>query len=403
MDYDKTEEIVGFQKEIIDRIPDIVDPDTRMELIEAIETDIDSSDPNRIRLLWHVRSMYINNEEPPASMVIALALCYRSGALEGELKEVQQTFYDQHPDLAHHLEEWTVHGAEVLGRKLREKGENRPGNGKGPSRAAAVRDDDEIQEIGSSRAVSKGKGKRVAPHDDSYDDINPFKKRIDNTDVNHVDDENTPRLNLLFRHETPEEVPDHLSPEDDNNTTRTRETTLNLNKTDFPRVPIRDDRAATADAMLTPRNPVPIPPKAASLLARDCAAKMHTERKEARQAARAEMKQRLVAITADLTDKLSHANTLRHEHEDLLANRPATLNEKTMAEFIAKSHDLTSRAMKHQTDAIRGILEVGRVREQLATSTIQHLEERVDNMAKYMNAVSEFARNEAMRRGLMQE
>ncbi|KAJ0301659.1 uncharacterized protein N0V96_007638 [Colletotrichum fioriniae] len=107
---EKFVDLVDFKKKIVNRIPATVSDTYRSTLIKTIDYFIDTPDPVNCTLFWKVNAEYVSNVEPPSHFVIALCLASDSLALEGQALEFQKDFYAKNPDVAHHLNEWTVQG-----------------------------------------------------------------------------------------------------------------------------------------------------------------------------------------------------------------------------------------------------------------------------------------------------
>ncbi|KAK7458212.1 hypothetical protein CaCOL14_006655 [Colletotrichum acutatum] len=107
---EKFADLHDYKKKIVDRIPATVSDTYRSTLIKTIDYFIDTPDPGNCTLFWKVNAEYVSNVEPPSHFVIALCLASPSLALEGQALEFQKDFYAKNPDVAHHLNEWTVQG-----------------------------------------------------------------------------------------------------------------------------------------------------------------------------------------------------------------------------------------------------------------------------------------------------
>ncbi|KAL0932038.1 uncharacterized protein CTRU02_212991 [Colletotrichum truncatum] len=373
----KSSDMADYQSRIIERIPATVPDAYRMILVETIENLVDNpGDPEDTTLRWRIQAAYHSNTEPQAHEVTAMALCFESGALEGELLDAQKRFYNTHLDLYQHLHEWTVRGLAHM-RTVQNRRRN-------IATAAAVGEGSSSYATESTLLTGI---KRKAPSDgDFLSNANPSKKSSTTPiDSLHVENENTPRLNQLARSQFRGLSEDLASP-----------AAPDLKTTNFPKLSLLSDQVLTVDTPDSPRNnntnhPASI---AATMPAEyDTVTAPSLSHNETRKS-KAELNARIDYLNTRAVDKLSHAETLRNEHSSLSDKR--SLNEdpiEGLNSFVNASHNLSSRAMRYHDKAIRATGEATRLQADITNATMDELDKRISRLENVMVGLGHLARS----------
>lgn len=175
----KSAELAKYQATLINRIPTIVSAAYRQAVIETIERLIDNVNPEESSLRWRIQAAFHSDTEPASHEVIALALTFESGALEGPLLAVQKAFYKNHMKIRKHRKEWSIPG--LTGAiNCADSDDDEVDNGEGPSAQGMKRKISEVIDL-------------------TNDDDNKGRKPTTDPASSHVESENTPRLNQLAK------------------------------------------------------------------------------------------------------------------------------------------------------------------------------------------------------------
>ncbi|KAK1979954.1 hypothetical protein LZ30DRAFT_595740, partial [Colletotrichum cereale] len=414
----------AYKQRLVGRIPATVSAGYRSALVDAIEAQVDTPGLD-CGLRWAVEAAYHNGAEPPSHEVVALCLCFGSGALEGDTLRIQRAFYARQPGLAHHMRDWSLRG-------LVDK------------HNAKVRAGDIDASLITTTAVARRK-KRPAS---AVEDLSPGPTAhrpdppVDPTTV-YYESNNTPRLNSLVksRHTGPKKstaahrgptipqaILDRLPPSfmDPgiggfaqlkqllNPSADTIQDTLppSGRAGGLPSSgSIFGDPRGTAGPRSPSVTPVPVGPgsplpggdpatqdtkqAAAAAIATTTASpdakdtpgtageNPWTVADDAAAEARlASLAAQIAAHRRRARDKLQHAAALREEHVRAAERQPLEGGARS-ADVVARvneAHSLAGRCLRHQEEAVAAISEAGRLEGERAEEAFRRIERHLDRI-----------------------
>ncbi|KAK2000075.1 hypothetical protein LX36DRAFT_689667 [Colletotrichum falcatum] len=414
-----------YKQRLVERIPATVSDGYRAILADTIEVRVDVPGLD-CTLRWAVEAAYHNSTEPPAHEVVALCLCFGSGALEGDVLRAQRGFYARYPGLAHHIRDWSLRG-------LIDKHEAkvRAGDIDGPLITAAARRNKRPASVVEGLSPAPTARRPTPP-------VDPF--------TIYYESDNTPRLNSLVKgHPTgpkksaaprgpavPQAILDRLPPSfmDPNigcfaQLKRLRDPSADtVRETISPSgragcgptssVSIFGDPRSTADprspsatpATIRPGSPLPSAggdsstqdtkeAAAAAVTAVPATASPNANNTPGITAdnpwtvADAASETRLACLAAQIAahrqrarDKLQHAAVLREEHARAAERQPLG-DDARPADVVARvneSHGLVSRCIGHQEEAVAAVAEAGRLEGERAEEIFRRTERRIDRI-----------------------
>ncbi|KAF4814651.1 hypothetical protein CGCSCA5_v007588 [Colletotrichum siamense] len=374
----KSPELVEYHQFLIDRIPSNVTDSFRMAIIDVIEQRVEFPDPNDCNLLWYIQNEYENDREPKAAEVVALALCYEKGAIEGSIYDIQQKYYVKHSDLAHNIHKWTIAG--ISGQPVQETDESgtaSPDAEFADLHASFKQPDPFADLLNDPSESSKAKGKRKASDEDDEAAKRARLSRLSHN--NYTDNEDTPLLNKLMASALapPKKSSKKGNPKTTASSSRNQSQDANpgptaaLMVTSFPRVPMTSNHAATSDRNNTGQRQMPVTPNAGSRRTRSSPV-------ENLEAAKTAQTQAIIDVLhKQATDKLAHAEALRKENSAALDQQPADMDLAALTEHVTRTSGLNSRIHSYHESAIKDLSEAVRLqREQDNTSfnRLNHME-----------------------------
>ncbi|KAK1579473.1 uncharacterized protein LY79DRAFT_694028 [Colletotrichum navitas] len=406
----------AYKQRLVERIPATVSDDYRKMLVDTIEAQVDMPSLD-CGLRWAVEAAYHNGIEPPSHEVVALCLCFGSGALEGDVLRVQRSFYARQPRLAHHIRDWSLrglvdkHSAKVCAGDIDDP----------PTTAAARRKKRPASAVGD-----------LSPPPTACRPEPP----VDPFTVYHESDD-TPRLNSLVKSHhaepkksaTPEDpaVPqailDRLPPSfmdprvggfaqlkqlRSPGTDTIRDTVPPSGRTGGPAtfVSLFSDPRSTAGpvpvglgSLLFGGDPATRDTKEAAAAAAIAAATATaspnasdtpgTAAENPWAVADAAAETRLASLAAQIAghrrrarDKLQHAATLRGEHARAAERQPLEVGAlpADIVTRVNEDHGLASRCLRHQEEAVAAVAEADRLEGERAEEVFRRIERRLDRI-----------------------
>ncbi|KAF3807661.1 hypothetical protein GCG54_00007394 [Colletotrichum gloeosporioides] len=381
----KSPELVEYHQFLINRIPSNVTDAFRMAIIDVIEKRVEFPDPNDCNLLWYIQNEYENDREPKAAEVVALALCYEKGAIEGGIYEIQQEYYAKHSDLAHNIHKWTIAG--IAGQPVQETDES----GTASPDAEFADPYDSLQQpdpFTDPSESSNAKGKRKVSDEDDEAAKRARLSRLSHND--YTDNEDTPLLNKLMANvlAPPKKSSKKGTPKTAASSSRNQSQdanpgpTANLMVTSFPRVPMTSNHAATSDRNNTGQRQMPVTPNASSRRTR-------TSPVENPEAAKTAQTQAIIDVLhKQATDKLAHAEALRKENSAALDQRPADMDLAALTEHVTHTNGLNSRIHSYHESAIKDLSEAVRLQREQDNASFN----RLNHMESILSVIGSAAR-----------
>ncbi|KAH0443528.1 hypothetical protein CcaCcLH18_00841 [Colletotrichum camelliae] len=387
----KSPELVEYHQFLINRIPVNVTDSFRMAIIDVIEKRVEFPDPNDCNLLWYIQNEYENDREPKAAEVVALALCYEKGAIEGGIYEIQQEYYAKHPDLAHNIHKWTIAG--IAGQPVQETDESGTASPDAEFtdyyesfQMADPFESFKAAEQPDSSESSEAKGKRKASDEDDEAAKRARLSRLSHND--YTDNEDTPLLNKLMasalapkkpsKKGTPKTAASSRSQSQDAN----RGPIAALMVTSFPRVPMTSNHAATSDRNNAGQRQMPVTPNVGSRRTRASPV-------EQPEAAKMAQTQAIIDVLhKQATDKLAHAEALRKENSSALDQRPADMDLAALTEHVTRISGLDSRIHSYHESAIKDLSEAVRLQRDQDNASFN----RLNHMESILSVIGSAAR-----------
>lgn len=421
---DKPVSLVACHAQLIARIPATVTPAYRNILIKTIEKEVDNADTEDCSLKWTVQAAYHSNTEPASHEVVALSLCFDSGALEGGALEHQRKFYASHPGLAHHMHDWTIQGlVDKHNEKVR-------AFDIGPAAAGAAATSARVLDgAGDDYRAPRGEKRKASGFEGFSSGLAGKRRDLDaHKESTYTENKDTPRLNNLVKNRLKAKNPP-------TGTFPVLARTLpyaDLSRTASVLPPSRF-RSLTAnggtglfpEARVPPFTPVGLGSSIlgrgtgnendnrssnngkdtiATLIAAAAAANpinTRTETETETVAAVAKLSAEIEEHHKKAADRIAHAKTLREERRTLAREQP--ISEATTIQgvraFVLKSHELEDRAVKHQEDAIRHLGEAARLQGERALVAVEGLERRYAKVERFISGIGGLAKRE--REGLL--
>ncbi|GKT47909.1 uncharacterized protein ColSpa_08090 [Colletotrichum spaethianum] len=430
--------LLAYKQKLVERIPNTVSVGYRNTLLDTIEAEVDVPSLD-CKLRWTVEAAYHNNTEPKSHEVVALSLCFDSGALEDDSRRAQCDFYAKHLDLAHHMRHWSLRGLiDKHDAKVRAGGINATlvisGDGNAAGGSGSTHTDKAL--------TAARRQKRPAS---AVEDLTPGPTgrhpdpMVDPSTVYH-ESKYTPRLNSLVKSSgakpkravapkgpvIPQAVLDRLPPSfmdpgiggfaqlkqlRNLDAGEKRNTLPPSNRTDSLRnsVSIFGDPSGTAAAGWSSASPIPIhqgsplpggdsesqdtKEAAAAAIAAAAGSKTNDTPGDTAEnpwvVAETAAETRLSSLAAQIAqhhrrarDKLQHAAALRNEHARMTERQPLEdgASPKDLAIYINESHGLAGRSLRYQEEAVAAVVEAGRLESERAEEMFERISRRIDRV-----------------------
>ncbi|GJC90151.1 hypothetical protein ColLi_12989 [Colletotrichum liriopes] len=435
--------LLTYKQKLAERIPAIVSTDYRNTLLDTIEAQVDVPSLD-CKLRWTVEAAYHNNTEPASHEVVALCLCFDSGALEDDSLRVQRGFYAKHSGLAHHMRDWSLRGLiDKHNAKVRAGDISAPLITHGDGAAADSVAGDGVAGRTDRALAAARREKRPASAVEDLSPGPPARRPHPPVDPSTIyyESRNTPRLNSLVKNRgtkskrtvapgrpvIPQAVLDRLPPSfmdpstggfaqlsqlANPDTGMTRNMLPPSNRVDsFANSgSIFGNPGGIAAAGSSSAAPVPTglgspfpggdsenqdtKDTAAAAIAA-AAAGDNTSDTPGNNAenpwvvAETATEARLASLAAQIAmhrqrarDKLQHARALREEHDKMAERQPleGSAGIKDFVVYINESHSLAGRSIKHQEEAVAAVAEAGRLESELVEEALKSVNQRMDRV-----------------------
>ncbi|OLN83705.1 hypothetical protein CCHL11_09716 [Colletotrichum chlorophyti] len=347
-------DLLVYQAKLVARIPSFVSDTYRILLVEAIRSQVNEASTN-CNLKWKVHADYHSKAEPPSHEVVALALCYKTGALEGEVRRVQEAFYADNPSIAHHLTDWTLDGlVDNHNRKVR-AGDiaNVPMASTESHQSCAFKNEDDD-------ATPSLSGSQRPANEDSREEQEPYQESEDTPLLNKLAMTHIPRRStkgkLPVYVRMPSPVYTHSEP---------------------PR-PV-DGTNTSACASNTAKDPINLVDV------------------ETAQETTLRLTADIKAQHARARDEISQSETLRAEIASLVEQQPiadGNVTEQGLRDLVLEGRRLDDRILKHHADAIKALFEIVRLQGEKDAAAMEGLDKRVKRVENVLAGIGNMERRE---------
>ncbi|GKT53069.1 hypothetical protein ColTof4_13519 [Colletotrichum tofieldiae] len=398
--------LLTYKQKLAERIPAIVSTDYRNTLLDTIEAQVDVPSLD-CKLRWTVEAAYHNNTEPASHEVVALCLCFDSGALEDDSLRVQRGFYAKHSGLAHHMRDWSLRGLiDKHNAKVHAGDISAPLITHGDGDAADSVAGDGVAGRTDRALAAARREKRPASAVEDLSPGPPARRPHPPVDPSTIyyESRNTPRLNSLVKNRgtkskrtvapgrpvIPQAVLDRLPPSfmDPSTGGFAQLSQLGNPDTGMTRNMLppsnRVDSSANSGSVFS--NPGGIAAAAAGDNTSDTpgnnAENPWVVAETATEARLASLAAQIAMHRQRARDKLQHARALREEHGKMAERQPLEggAGIKDFVVYINESHSLAGRSIKHQEEAVAAVAEAGRLESELVEEALKSVNQRMDRV-----------------------